>query len=367
MAVVERSQAAIQQLQRSGLGRFLAKYHRDRSDDYAALIAYTALFSVFPLIGGLLALLGLVLSDPATLEAAREAIFRLVPLSGSLVFLQETREISGLVGLISLGGLLWAGSALFGRMSRAFNAFYGLPGRGFIRQRVVDFVMIFVFLALILVSVIASSATTFLLALSTEHSPIPLPDLSPLQTYLGWAISFASAILLFLALYRVVPNGPVTFGGIWRGALLAAALFFAATQLFPLYLMLFGGGFAAFQVLGIALLLMTWFYFVARIVVLGCQLNAFMNPLPSAAPEPSAEAGPVAPAPHQQQAARADAPSLRVAAADAPGLKAPEPGTPSLKTAGVGASGLKERALDLALLIGVIVVLTVVRRVRADA
>jgi membrane protein len=212
-------------------------------------------------------------------------------------------------------------------MAKAFNRFYDLPRRGFVTQRIVDFVMIFVFLILIIVSVGASSATTFLLSFSAERSPIPLPDLGPLQTWVGWGISLASAFLLFLAIYRVVPNGPVTLGGVWRGALVGAVLFFVITQLFPLYLLLFGGGFAAFQVLGVALLLMTWFYFLARIVVLGCQLNTFLNPLPSPAAAPAA---------------------------------------PAEQSSAAAAPGLRKRLLDLALLAGLLVVLTLVGRPRAD-
>ncbi len=89
---------------------------------------------------------------------------------------------------------------------------------------------------------------------------------------------------MFLAVYWVVPNARMRFRGIWRGALLAAVLFVAISQLFPLYLRFFGGGFAAYKTLGLFLLLMTWFYFLARILVLGAELNAFLDPIQTAPP-----------------------------------------------------------------------------------
>jgi membrane protein len=332
MAVLGRAQATAERAQQSGLGRFIAKYGRDQSDDYAALIAFTALFSLFPLVGAVLTLLGFVLRDPARLETARATIGQLFPgqVSDLLGFLQETRDISGPLGLVSLVGLFWSGSAIFGSMAKAFNVFYGLPERGFIGQRVMAFVMIFVFLILIVVSVTAASAATFLLGYSVELLPIPLPPLGPLQIVLGWGISFASAFLLFLALYRVVPNGPLTLGGVWRGALLGAVLFVVLSQLFPVYLRFLGGGFAAYKTLGLFLLLMTWFYFLARVVVLGCQLNAFLNPLPSPATVPAESAA------VRQQPSGADAPSF------------------------------KKRLADLACLAGLLVILTLVGRPRAD-
>jgi hypothetical protein len=56
----------------------------------------------------------------------------------------------------------------------------------------------------------------------------------------------------------------------------------------------FGGGFAAYKTIGLFLLLMTWFYFLARIVVLGGELNAFLRPVAApAADEEGRERAPV--------------------------------------------------------------------------
>src|SRR6476620_12484401 len=53
-AAVHGAQAAVARAQQGGLGRFLARWGEVRADDQAALIAFTLLFSLFPLIGGLL-------------------------------------------------------------------------------------------------------------------------------------------------------------------------------------------------------------------------------------------------------------------------------------------------------------------------
>jgi membrane protein len=293
---INRAQSAVARVQGSRLGHFLAKYGRDQADNHAALIAFSALFSLFPLVGALLTLLGLLIRDGEKLQELVETINKLFPaqLTDLLGFLQETRQITGLLGVVSFFGLLWSGSALFGSMALAFNSFYGLKDRGFIGQRLMAFVMIFVFLALIMVSVVASGSATFLLGFPAESLPIAVPGLGLLQSLAGWGLSVASAFLMFLAIYRIVPNGPMNFGGIWKGALLAAVLFALINQLFPIYLRFFGGSFQAYKTLGLFLLLMTWFYLMARILVLGCELNAFLNPLPASAqtaPEPQPVTG----------------------------------------------------------------------------
>ena len=277
---------------RSGLFRFFGKYADDRADDYAALIAFTGLFSIFPLIGALLALLGLLLRDDQVLAEVTRTISSLFPseLTDLIDFIQETRKIGGVLGIASLLGLLWSGSALFGTMARAFDVFYGVPERGLLAQRLTAIAMIFVFVLLIVVSIGASSATTLLIALSSAL-PAEFQDPGLLELLLGWGLSLASGWLLFLVTYWVVPNVRQGPGGVWRGALLAAVLFALLNQLFPTYLRFLGGGFAAYKTIGLFLLLMTWFYLLARILVLGCELNAFLRPAHPIVPPLTAMAG----------------------------------------------------------------------------
>jgi membrane protein len=276
------ARSMVERLRDSKLARFLTKYGQDEADDHAALIAFSALFSLFPLIGALLTLIGVLIRDPERRTQLVETISQLFPsqLTDLLGFLEETRQITGLLGVASFIGLLWTASNLFGSMAKAFNAFYGLEERGVIGQRLTAFTMIFLFMILIVVSVSASGAATFLLGLSAEFSPLALSGLGLLHSLIGWCVSLGSAFVLFLAIYRIVPNGPLKLRSVWRGAGLAALLFVLINQAFPLYLRFFGGGFEAYKTLGLFLLLMTWFYFLARILVLGCELNAFLDPLP---------------------------------------------------------------------------------------
>jgi membrane protein len=300
VAQIDDLKSAAASVQRSGLARFFAKYTGDRADDYAALIAFTGLFSIFPLIGALLALVGLLLRDPELLADVTRAISSLFPseLTELVDFIQETRRIGGLLGVASLFGLLWSGSTMFGTMERAFDVFYGLPERGLLAQRLMAIAMIFVFVLLIVISIGASSAGAVLLALSSAL-PAEVRDPGLLELLLGWGIALASGWLLFLAIYWVVPNARQGPGAVWRGALLAAVLFTLLNQIFPTYLKFLGGGFAAYKTIGLFLLLMTWFYLLARILVLGAELNAFLSPVHPEVPPLTAMAGAAAGLPHE--------------------------------------------------------------------
>src|SRR5262249_14905189 len=132
MVLVERVWSRVEALRGSGPGRFLDKYRRDRADDHAALIAYSGMFSIVPMIGGLLTLFGLVTRDPEIYARVAELLIGWFPaeLAGLLrTFLIQTQDVAGWLGIFSSIGLLWGATFIWGRMARAFNTFYQLEGR----------------------------------------------------------------------------------------------------------------------------------------------------------------------------------------------------------------------------------------------
>ena len=287
--------AIVERLTKSPPGRFYAKWSADRAGEGAIQIAWQALLSLFPLILGLLSILGYVLRDDTMRESIVSAIISQFPsqVGDLLGFLEETRELGGVLGLISLVGLLWSGSNLFGAMATVFNRFYGVTDRGFVRQRLIAFTMIFVYAVLISVAVVASGVSTFLVGVSERVLPFEIPGTAVVA---GWIVSFASAAAMFIVLYRIIPNAPLGFRDIWRGALLATVLVVAFSQVFPIYLGFMGGGFAVYKTLGVFFLLTTWFYVLANVIVLGAELNAFCSGHGGIVCEPGATDQPTKPA-----------------------------------------------------------------------
>lgn len=270
----------LERIKQSGVGRFYAKYSADRADEGAILVAWQALFSLFPMLVGMLAILGLVVRNEEARGAVTDAVAGAFPeQAGDLVsFIEETRELGGPLAIVGLLGLLWTGSALFGQMGVVFNRFYDAPERGFIGQRLMAFGMMAVYLVLIVVSVAANGAGHAIADLAEWVLGFPLSGLAAVAgLVIGWLLSLGSAFLMFLVLFRVVPNVSLSFRDIWRGSALSAVLFLILNQIFPIYLQFFGGGFAAYKTFGLFLLLMTWFFFLTRILVLGCELNAFLS------------------------------------------------------------------------------------------
>lgn len=271
----------LQRARKTLVGRFATAWGELRAGEGAILIAWQLLFSLFPLVIGMMSIAGLVLRDPERLTAIAGAITQQFPEQASdlVDVITETRELGGIFGIVSIVGLLWSGSNLFGTMGLVFDRFYGAPDRSFVEQRIVSFVMMAVYAVLVSVTVASSSVAGVLVGISEQVLPFELPYFA---FALGWVLSLASAILMFLMLYRVVPNAGLRLWHVWKGAVLAGLLFVTLTQIFPLYLRFLGGGFAAYKALGIFLLLMTWFYFLGMIMCAGALLNAILtNKLPA--------------------------------------------------------------------------------------
>ena len=313
----------------SPVGQFAAKLNADRALTGAIQIAWQAMFSSFPLLLGLLGLFGLFLHDPAQRRWLAEAVASQFPsqVGDLLGFMEETRDLSGLLGVASVLGLVWSGYWLFQTMELVFNHFYSAPDRGMRQQVVMALAMIALYAVLFSLSVLASIVTGFLVDLSQRAIPFDLPGVDPV---VGWLVALVSAVGMFLTLYRVIPNRPLTLAEVWPGAVLAGVLFVLLSQAFPLYFRILGGSYAAYKTLGLFLMLMTWFYCLAVILVLGVELNAFLGGYEGA------------------ERAQVAAMQVLIAAPPTTDSQPPTPGIPSRATGATPGTSVPASATDMA-------------------
>jgi hypothetical protein len=91
----------------------------------------------------------------------------------------------------------------------------------------------------------------------------------------GVVIGFLVAIILFAAIYVIVPNKPVRVKEVWKGTLVAAALLVVYEILFPLYqsYVLKPGNYGALA--GFAVVILVFFYYFGLILLLGAEVNSW--------------------------------------------------------------------------------------------
>lgn len=261
--------------QNSRAGQLLKKVMDDRAPNLAVLLAWGTLNTLFPLVLGILAIAGFVLRDPQRLDQLTSTLFAVLPQEAATTLsniLTTTRENAGTATVVSILLLLFSGSNFFANMEMVFDIVYHVQDRNIVMQRVLAVVMLVIVTALLLVSTTAYGLGTLIGSL-----PIALPVGPVLGRVVGWSISIVSAILMFVLLFKILPNKPQGWKQTLPGALGAAVLFFVILQLFPLYMAIFGKGFQAYAAFGVFLLLMFWLYLLGLVLVLGAELNAFLE------------------------------------------------------------------------------------------
>jgi membrane protein len=177
-------------------------------------------------------------------------------------------------------------------MEQAFAVIYHTRPRSFIQQKLVAFGMIIVFTVLVGVAV----GTSSLLPVITHLSFVP-PALTsgPVALLLQVVIGGLTGWALFTAIYYVVPNRRQKWRQVLPGALLAGVLFEAVTLLFPVYLELNKGIGSYGKTFALFFMLMTYFFFLGIITMLGVELNSVLYPVPVEQPRSTGEAMAVAP------------------------------------------------------------------------
>ncbi|MFZ2033957.1 MAG: YihY/virulence factor BrkB family protein, partial [Candidatus Dormiibacterota bacterium] len=187
-------------------GRLIAAFGASHAGNYASGMAFTAFVSMFPLILGLLAILGYATGSPSAMESARAAIIGFFPpdahtqLTNLLVGIQKSRGTLGIIGIV---GLLWSGSSLFTGMEFSLGIVIGVRQRNFLRQRAMALVMTFLFVIALVATVAANSLVVL---------PGSIWGLEPLVGLAVWC-------LLMLAIYRLVPNRTYPVRQLWPGVL----------------------------------------------------------------------------------------------------------------------------------------------------
>jgi membrane protein len=267
--------ARFEAFQRSRAGLFVKKVLDDQAPNLAALLAWGTLSAILPLLLGMLSLAGLVLRDPNTLDKVYTTLYSMLPpdavgpISGVLDSMRQGSAAPA--GIVAILLLLINGSSFFSNMASVFDQAYHVQGRNPIVERLIALGMLIVTAVLLVLSTLAAGLSSLV-----ANVPDVLPVGPALGEVVGWSISIVSVLILFLMLYRILPNVKQSWRDVSPGALLSSVLLLVVSQLFPLYVTLFPPN-HAYAVFGVFLVFTFWLYLVGLVFVLGAELNAFLR------------------------------------------------------------------------------------------
>ncbi|MGO4500854.1 YihY/virulence factor BrkB family protein [Paenibacillus sp. 2RAB27] len=241
----------------------------------AAQCAYYFLLSLFPLLLFVMSLLGyLPFSSDDVVGLIREYI------PGAVAgWLEET--LSNLLnvkrgGTLSFGIILAlvSASAAMNAIVRAVNKAYGLPERkSFIHSRFLAIMLTLGMLVVIISALLLSVFGHWIGDWLAEHVHVASAHIE-LWNNLRWIINFVIIFVVFIGIYYIAPNTCLTCKSVLPGALFASIGWQGTSLAFSFYVNSFTNYSATYGSIGGIIVLMTWFYISALIIIIGGEINA---------------------------------------------------------------------------------------------
>jgi membrane protein len=243
------------------------KFGDDRASSLAALIAYYAFLSLFPLLLAFVSVLGFMLEDdPGLQEDIVDSALARIPVIGAQLG-DDVQPLtgSGVALAIGLAGALWAGLGVTLALGRAFDEIWDVPRleqRGPLARRARG-ALVLVVLACVLVAATVAGGV----AIAAE--------LGPAATRI--AAAFASLLVnatVFLAAFWLLTARPRRLSDLVPGVLLAAAGWLALQAAGGWYVTrAIDGASDTYGAFALVIGLLSWFWLGSHMLLLAAEVN----------------------------------------------------------------------------------------------
>ena len=244
---------------------------------YAANASFFLILAAFP---ALLLLLGLLRYTPLEVERLGEMLAGFLPealaAGAEELILLTYDNTSGITLGLSVVTTLWSASRGIYGMITGLNAVYEAEeNRGYLHVRFLSVVYTFLFLLVLILTLMLHVFGIRLLVLLKNHS-------SPFLMFLMGLVDFRFFLLLFLqtviftAMYLVLPNQKNRLLDVAPGALLSSSGWLVFSNLYSVYVEHFAHLSNVYGSVYAVALSMLWLYFCMAIVFYGGVLNRLL-------------------------------------------------------------------------------------------
>jgi membrane protein len=255
----------------------IEEFIEDDMTTYAAALAYQTLFSLFPFVLFLVALLGF-LQIPAFFDWLLDQARTVLPEQAMGIVEQVIGQIRGQSsgGLLSLGIIiaLWAASSAVRMLMNALNAAYDVAEDRPAWKRY----LLSIFYTIVLAVVIILAVGLMLVGPQVMEWLADQIGLGPLFVTLWAWLRLPVAILLLVVVvalvYYLFPNVDQPFRFITPGSVLAVVVWIAASFGFSFYVSNFASYSATYGSLGAVIVLLLYFFVSAAVLLFGAEVNA---------------------------------------------------------------------------------------------
>ena len=254
-----------------GIARRIAALHIPM---HAANACYFIILSVFPALVLLVGILRYTPLDVIDLVQMLEGVVpdALLPKAEELILNTYNSTSGAVIGLSALTALWSASRGIYGLL-RGLNAVYGVgEDRGYFYTRAVSMLYTFLFLLVLLLTLVLHVFGTTLLDVLSESSNPVLRFLTGVVDLRYFLLVFLQT-MLFTAMFMVFPNKRNSLGESLPGALLASIGWLVFSYLYSIYIELVPTYANVYGPVYAVALIMLWLYFCILIVFYGGLLN----------------------------------------------------------------------------------------------
>ena len=256
---------------------FLDAMQNDHVGAYAAQSAYFIMLSFIPFIILLLTLIQYTNITKSDIYAVTQAI---VPNSvdGFVIgIIDEVYSKTAVTVSLSAITAAWSAGKGFLALMRGMNTIYNVKEhRNYILLRLRSAVYTVFFVVAIVLSLVVLVFGNSIHEIVLEHLPF-LAFITGLIVNLKDVVSLCLFTLIFMALYKFVPNRKSSLFSQAPGALFSAVCWYVFSICFSIYVDYSPGLSNMYGSLTTVVLIMLWLYFCMYIILLGAEMNSYFE------------------------------------------------------------------------------------------
>ncbi|MEO0190939.1 MAG: YihY/virulence factor BrkB family protein [candidate division WOR-3 bacterium] len=245
------------------LGKAYNKFNTDRCSLLASALVNSAIFSLFPLILGLLSLSFFILgSSQGIIERILPILKQIIPIGLDEIIknIRAIRQTSIIIASVGMLGFLWGSASIFSAIESSLNLIWkAKKDRPFIKKSLISMAWAFI----VWILLIATVGVTF------WASAIGLKGFVKILPVFNIIIS----TFIFGLIYWFFPNRKVKFREAYIGAIFTGIFWELAKFLFTLYVTKVVDYSKIFGSLSAIVLLLLWLYYSAFIFLYGAELS----------------------------------------------------------------------------------------------
>lgn len=254
------------------------EFGEDKAPRLGAALAYYTIFSIGPLLLIAVAMAGLIFGQEAAqgkISAELGKVFGSKMAESLEQMVQAAAKpksgtIATIIGVITL---MFGASGVFGQLKDALNTIWNVEKKksegimGFVKDRFLSMAMVLGIGFLLLVTLVLDTAVAAMGGYVAQYV-----GGEAVAHLLSLALSFAVAVVLFAAIFRVLPDLKIAWRDVGLGAVITAVLFVVGKWGLGVYLGKAAPG-SAYGAAGSLVILLIWVYWSAQILFLGAELT----------------------------------------------------------------------------------------------